>query len=193
MTDSIDRTTRTLEVARDVASACRDLGIETALIGALALAYHGYARATEDLDLASCVDPFTSLRELRRVLEAKGFEVRFGEPDAMDPLGGVLTVTGTDFDAVQVVNFHNPLSGVGNPGREAIETASATLEGYALRVVDVPHLIALKLYAGGPKSRGDVLELLARNREVPREEIADVCSRHHLGTEWADLLAQSGE
>ena len=71
------------------------------------------------------------------------------DPDPDDPLGGVLTVTGDDFDAVQVVNFYNPWAVSSNPGESSIQSAAACIPGYDLPVVDVPHLIALKLYAGG--------------------------------------------
>ena len=45
-----------LELAERVAEIARGLGIETALIGATALAVHGYVRGTLDIDLASIVD-----------------------------------------------------------------------------------------------------------------------------------------
>jgi len=193
MAESTDRTGRTLSLAGRVASACADLGIDTALIGALALAYHGYARATQDLDLCTHVDPFTTLRTLADALRGQGLAVRVGEPDEQDPLGGVLTVESPDCDAVQVVNFLNPLSGVRNPGREAIETATDEIPEVGLRVVDLPHLVALKLYAGGAKSRSDVAELLERNRDASREAIAQVCERHGLAAEWAAILAELHE
>jgi len=79
----------------------------------------------------------------------------------------VLTVTGEDFDPVQVVNFLNPLSRRRNPGSEAVRTATAgAVAGSPLRLVTLPYLIALKLYAGGYKSRLDVLELLTRNPDA---------------------------
>jgi nucleotidyltransferase AbiEii toxin of type IV toxin-antitoxin system len=193
MPDASDRTLRTLALARRVASTCADLGIDTVLIGALALAYHGYSRATEDLDLATHVDPFTTLRNLADALRGQGLDVRIGEPDAEDPLGGVLTVESPESDAVQVVNFLNPLSRGPNPGREAIETAGEASAELGLRVVDLAHLVALKLYAGGLKSRSDVAELLERNPGASREAIARVCERHGLATEWAEILADLGE
>ena len=193
MNEPNDRTERTLDLARRVSSVCADLDIDIALIGALALAYHGYPRATEDVDLATHVDPFTTLRALADALRTKGLAVRFGEPDAQDPLGGVVTVEADGCDAVQIVNFLNPLSGVRNPGREAIETATQTLPELAVRVVNLPHLVALKLYAGGAKSRSDVAELLERNADESREGIASVCERHGLATEWAEILAELGE
>ena len=185
------RTKRTLEVARKVAERAAELDIETAVIGAVALAVHGYPRATMDIDLACWTDPFTKLRELKEELERDGYETTLFEPDREDPLGGVLTVSGDDFGPVQVVNFCNPLSGAMNPGRDAISSARTTVEEAGLLVVDLEHLIALKLYAGGPKSRSDVIELLQRNPEAAREGIRAVCATFGLEVDWLRLLAES--
>lgn len=147
----MDHAERSLQRAAEIAETLRQLGIETALIGGVALAVHGYPRDTRDIDLASDVDPFTSLRAAETALRARGFDAQPNEPDAQSPLGGVLTVRGDDFDPVQIVNLYNPLGG-GHPslGREVIAHAAPAIAGSPLRVVDVPHLIALKLYAGGP-------------------------------------------
>lgn len=188
MAEGEDRTDRTLSVAQVLAASLRETGTDSALIGAIALAFHGYARATQDVDLATHADPRTVLRDLARALRQEGHSVRLIFPDAEDPLGGVLSVTGNDFDAVQVVNFYNPWSGAGNPGESAIRAAVERLPGYDLRVVDLPHLIALKLYAGGARSRCDVLELLERNREVDLDSIRRVCERFDLGADLDSVL-----
>ena len=39
----------------------------------------------------------------------------------------------------------------------------------------LPHLVALKLYAGGTKSRADIVELLARNPDADMAAIRDLC------------------
>ncbi len=62
-----------------------------------------------------------------------------------------------------------------------------------LRVVSLSHLIALKLYAGGWKSKGDVVELLERNREhLDLAGLRDVCNRHGLGPALEPLLQELG-
>ena len=42
-----------LDLAERVAEAARELGIETALIGAMAMAVHKYLRGTADVDLGT--------------------------------------------------------------------------------------------------------------------------------------------
>ena len=188
MAEGGDRSERTLSVAQAIAASLRETGTPSAVIGAIALAFHGYVRATQDVDLATHVDPRTVLRNLARALRRQGYEARLILPDAEDPLGGVLSVTGEDFDAVQVVNFHNPWTAAGNPGESSIRAATARIRGYELRVVDLPHLIALKLYAGGARNRSDVLELLERNRGVGHSEIRRVCEQFHLGADIDEVL-----
>jgi hypothetical protein len=184
-----DRNARTLQVAEKVAAALSARGISTAVIGAIAAAVHGYVRSTDDVDLASNVHPFHQLRPAAEAFRAEGLDVRFGEPDQDDPLGGVLTITGEDFDPIQVVNFLNPFAGGSALGREAIETATPRALG-SLAVVDLPHLIALKIYAGGNAGASDVLELLDRNPNADREAILDVCARHGLADDLERVLAR---
>ena len=54
----------------------------------------------------------------------------------------------------------------------------------------IAQLVALKLYAGGYKSKADIVELLARNPEADLDEIRSVCSRYRLsGLE--ELIAEA--
>jgi hypothetical protein len=49
-----------------------------------------------------------------------------------------------------------------------------------LRLVPLPHLVALKLYAGGMKSRADVVELLVRNPTADVTAIRELCLHWRL-------------
>ncbi len=180
----------TFAAAERTARILAAAGVPVALIGAGALAVHGYARATEDLDLAVATDPFSTLRTLRATLATElGCDAVLLTPDADDPLGGVLTLTSEMFATIQIVNFFNPLAGGTNPGAEAITTAANLIAGASLRVVDLPHLVALKLYAGGRKSELDVLELLACNPATDVADLEAVCARFGLAAELARVLA----
>jgi hypothetical protein len=175
----------TLDLAKEVVDCCARHGVKTAIIGAVAVAVHGYPRGTEDLDLAAAAD-LRALQETAVDLRARGCVVMIGEPDFDDPLGGVVTVNRGDADPVQIVNYANPYQpGTGALADEAIQTAAARLD--SLPVVDLAHLIALKLYAGGAKSKLDVVELLHRNAAADRDAIAEVCRRHGLGDEWDEV------
>ncbi|PTL82953.1 hypothetical protein DAT35_13070 [Vitiosangium sp. GDMCC 1.1324] len=168
-----------------------------AVIGAAALAVHLYPRYTEDFDLAINTEPFPTLRRVEEALRGEGFEARLEAPDPEDALGGVLRVTGDDFEPIEVVNFYNPWPGARDASvlaREALRDAKIALSPDSpLRVVSLPHLIALKLYAGGFKSKADVAELLERNRDrLDLAELRDVCNRHGLGAALEPLLQELG-
>lgn len=45
----------------------------------------------------------------------------------------------------------------------------------------------MKLYAGGMKSKADVVELLARNPDADRDAVVDVCARFGLADAWRAL------
>jgi hypothetical protein len=185
---------RTLQVAEQVCEVLERLGIESAVIGAMALAVHGYVRATRHFDLAMCADPFVKLVELQRALDEAGFHAELRQPHADDPLGGVVEITGEGFKPIQIVNFLNPLSPRAIAlGSEAIRESKAGLvEQSRMRVVGLPCLIALKLYGGGPKNKNDVIELLERNQPLDLSPIREVCARHGLGQELESILAGLG-
>jgi hypothetical protein len=192
----VERKDPLLGLAERVAEEARALGIETALIGAAALAIHGYTRATLDLDLASAVDPSSDLRALEMALQRIGLHTKLNMPDAEDALGGVLNVwegEDDDVEPVQIVNFRNPHRPMAsNPGAEAIRTAFP-LEHSSLRCVRLPELIALKLYADSPNDDRDVVEILEKNREgMDVEEIEAVCARYGFAERLEQLLLNAG-
>lgn len=146
------------------------------IIGAVALAAYRHIRYTEDIDLGVNAD-LETLRRLTKALEAKGFQVELREPDAQDPLGGVIDVY-CPCGMVQIISFADRFPAV---IQEAIEKAVlAPRPNSSLRLAPIPYLIALKLYAGGMKSKADISELLLRNPEVDLEEIRTLCARFHL-------------
>lgn len=179
---------RTLEVAAEVAALLAERGARCAVIGAVALAVRGYPRATEDLDLATLLRTTRELDELGDALRARGYDAQLSRPDADDPLGGVLTILAEGADPVQVVNYFNPWNGWSVVGKEALETAEPDALP-PLAVVDVAHLVALKLYAGGRKSALDVLELLSRQPPEALEETRAVCRRLGLDAALERVLA----
>ncbi len=182
------RDDHTFGVAVTVASWIEAEGARAAVIGAVALAAHGFVRATRDLDLATELDPFTQLRALKQRAEARGWSATLALPDAEDPLGGVLTLHGDDFDPVQVVNFHNPLRELPNPAGEALRRATH-LEGVpGLRVVSVEDLILLKLYAGGRKSLADIEALLEHHPHLDLEELRRRAASFGLNADLERIL-----
>lgn len=128
------------------------------------------------------------MRHLLEVLHARGYDAVFHEPDDEDPLGGVIVITGV-FGVAQIVSFENRFPA-------AIRDALAgedirTTPNIGLRVMPIPQLVALKLYAGGWKSLADVVELLRRNSEADLEMIGGVCRAYRLHG-WEKVVEELG-
>lgn len=165
-----------LRVAEEIVGLLHQHKIDAVVIGAVALAAYHYVRQTEDINLGVNAD----LSSLRRVLDTlinAGFTAALREPDTDDPLGGVIDVSGS-FGQLQIVNFGGRFPAVID---DAVRLSNlAVREGSPLKLVPLPHLIALKLYAGGHKSKADIVELLARNPELDLNETRSVCERYRL-------------
>ena len=146
------------------------------VIGAVALAAHRYTRFTEDIDIGVLASQ-AEMQSLTGLLQAEGFDAAFHEPDADDPLGGVIDVSGP-FGLVQIINFEDRFPAIIH---DALAGADVRVRpGSALRIVPIPQLVALKLYAGGWKSHADIVELLRRNPDVDLDAIGKVCRAYRL-------------
>ncbi|MFY8222427.1 MAG: hypothetical protein ACOVJ6_11020 [Pirellulales bacterium] len=165
-----------IQAAEEVAGILESRGVGVLVIGAVALAAHGYVRFTEDLDLGVNTDLGT-LHKAAEALRTAGFEVELREPDGQDPLGGVVDVRGP-FGLVQIVNYGDRFPAAIDGGLAAAETVIRP--GSRLRIVPLPHLVALKLYAGGTKSRADIVELLSHNPDADMAAIRDLCRSWRL-------------
>ncbi len=187
MADTTDdgRGARTFALAERVRASLERHGASPVLIGAIALAQHRYVRATVDVDLAANA-PLGVLRAVRDELAGAGFDARLEEPDPQDPLGGVLTVEGRDFDPVQVVSFEGKFPALVT---EALAHSKPFGDpAFPVVVPDLPRLIAFKLYAGGRKSELDILELIDRNPDLDLAELRAFCKRLNLDRELMKIL-----
>jgi len=130
-------------------------GSAFAVIGAAALAVHGIARSTQDIDVLvtdrRCLDGsyWASLR-------AGGVEETVHRGDESDPLAGVVRLRAVGETAIDLV------VGRARWQTEVIRRATpATLEGVEVRAACPADLILLKLYAGGPQDAWDIGQLLS--------------------------------
>jgi hypothetical protein len=143
--------------------------IPWALIGAAALAAHGVARATADVDVL-----VTDVRVLQRkfwaALSREGIEVELRFGDVHDPLAGVVRAHAPGARSIDVI--------VGRGGWQDAVLARAIAVDLAearVPVVGAADLVLLKLYAGGPHDLDDVRRLLAT--EAGRSVHGDVEAR----------------
>jgi hypothetical protein len=176
-----------LREAETISSILQQEGVESVVIGAIALAVHRYVRYTQDVDLGVNAD-LKQMRRLVEVLQAKGYDAVFHEPDGDDPLGGVIDISGS-FGMVQIVSFADRFPAA---IRDALsgEDIFTTTNG-KLRVMPIPQLVALKLYAGGWKSLADVVEMLRRNPEVDLVELGETCRKYRIRG-WEKVMEELG-
>lgn len=175
-----------LRAAEEILAVLARHHVDAVVIGAVALAAHHYVRQTEDLDLGVTADLPTQ-RAMVNSLRAAGLPAELREPDEADPLGGVIDVSGS-FGLVQIISFAGRFPVV---IEDAVRLSTLVVrEGSPLKIVPIPHLIALKLYAGGHKSKADIIELLVRNPALDLDDVRAVCARYRLdGVE--ELIAES--
>ena len=118
------------------------------MIGAAALAVHGIARSTQDLDLLvtdrHCLDP-----AYWAPVRTAGVEVTLRSGDDTDPLAGVARLRAAGQATLDVV--------VGKAHWQSAVIARARpayVDGAEVPAVRAADLILLKLYAGGPRTPG---------------------------------------
>src|SRR5262249_38430812 len=122
---------------RKITRRLEELGIPYALVGGMAMFFHGYRRFTEDVDIL--VTP-QSLKEVHRQLEGLGYVPPFaGSKHLRDTEHGVRVefLTTGDYPGdgkPKPVAFPDPVE------------ASVEIEGF--RVLKLPKLIELKLASG---------------------------------------------
>jgi predicted nucleotidyltransferase len=156
---------------RGILEALVGEGVEFLIIGGVAVGFHGYVRATKDVDIVPAPD-LENLEKLARVLGALDAQIEGAEeiddqelPDPLDPealaLGGnwVLRTRLGRFDVMQWI------------GEDALwerlspAASDAEIGGLIIKVVSYDGLVALKEDAGRPQ---DLLDL-ERLREARGE------------------------
>lgn len=139
--------------------------VEFLVIGGVAVGFHGYVRATKDVDIVPAPDP-ENLERLARLLKRLDAQIEgadeFAEgelPDPLDPdalaLGGnwVLRTRLGRFDIMQWIGDEALWEKLA-PG--ALDTE---VDGLSIKVVSYEDLVALKELAGRPEDLTDLRRL----------------------------------
>lgn len=147
-------------------------GVEFLVIGGVAVGFHGYVRATKDVDIVPAPDP-ENLAKLAAVLATLDAHLEGADdfdsgeiPDPLDPealaLGGnwVLRTRLGRFDIMQWIGEEELW------GRLAPTAIEAEISGLVVRMVGYEELIAMKEKAGRPE---DLIDL-QRLRQARGEE-----------------------
>lgn len=156
-----------------------ELHVPPVLVGALAMAAHGYSRETHDVDIAlvttvSAATVATTIEQLGLVIRARhgawGLDLR--------------TSTGARVDVL--LGFPDLPDIIPALAQEAVQAGRVTeLAGQEFLVASVGFLFVLKLIAERAKDRADIVELMKALIELNEwdRKRADALAtvRHHLG------------
>ncbi len=127
---------------RKIASRLNELGVPYAVVGGMALNYHGYVRATVDVDLLVTRD---GLKTIHERLEGLGY---------LPPFAGSKQLRDTEYGVKVEFLVTGEYPGDGKPKPIAFpdpDTVSITTRG--IRIINLPALLELKL-ASGMTGRG---------------------------------------
>ena len=169
-----------------VAAILDGAGARYAVIGASAMAAHGVARSTHDIDLLTLADACLDAGLWAPLADA-GVAVSVARGDAADPLAGVVRFSERGKRPVDLV--------VGRYRWQVrmLERAEpAVVGGSSVPTVQARDLVTLKLFAGGAQDAWDVAQLLAGpDREALIAEVsADIGDLPaHCGKSWERILA----
>jgi predicted nucleotidyltransferase len=154
--------------------------VRWATIGALAVAYHGLYRASLDADaLISLKGADLDLEGLAGILRGRGLsvDVRMGEEG--DPLGFVLRITDGRSNQVDLIG------GILRLDPDFFQRSTEDeFDGMRFRMASPEDLIALKVYAGGPKDIEDAKGVIeVQEAGIDNELLIRLCKRFGADSE----------
>ncbi len=133
--------------------------VECVLVGGFAVNYYGYVRTTQDIDLLVFPSPANSGR-IMAALADFGFGTA-GIPQSLFEHEGSAVHLGTEPNRIDLLTS---LRGVANQG--VFEAAQRIqLEGVAVKIISLRHLVEAKRNSDRARDRADVEELLKINKE----------------------------
>lgn len=154
--------------------------LKVALIGGIAAIAHGVERTTSDIDFLIHAEPSENLLEdLAGFLRENGHhKMRTYKAglDSTDPLRHDLILLEEDrrMDFL-IARYQWELEGL-----QGAERGRPIYRGTAIYLFPKPHLLAMKLKAGGPKDDADVFylyQLLNEDERIKAEELAETVRR----------------
>jgi hypothetical protein len=128
----------------DAIDVLAGLGVDYAVVGAMAAAVHGAVRASADADAVLSISPDRGAAPAQAFVAA-GFAAEFRRGDAADPIAAVLVVSDAHGNRIEFLIGVRGLED--DVFRRAVRVPSQERE---LRVAGVEDFVAMKVFAGGP-------------------------------------------
>lgn len=167
----------------DVVDVLTKVGIDYAVVGAMAAAVHGSIRATTDADaLISITLP--ELSKLEKAIRRAGFAAELRRGDADDPIPALLAISDPHGNRVDL------LAGLRGFDPDAFSrTLSTPFQGKTLQLIGREDFVAMKCFAGGPQDVADALQAIANARGLIDIDLLRRTTRR-FGRAAADTLEQ---
>jgi predicted nucleotidyltransferase len=148
-------------------------GVEFLLIGGVAVGFHGYVRATKDVDVVPSPDP-GNLARLANALRGLGAEIEgaeeFEDAELPDPLDAAALALGGNWVLRTRLGRFDVMQWIGDDSlweRLSPAAVSAEIGDLSVRVVGYQDLVALKREAGRPEDLADLKRLRQARGEEP--------------------------
>lgn len=156
-----------------ILAALAERDVEFLLIGSVAVGFHGYVRATGDVDVVPSPGA-ENLARLSKVLTALEAEVEgadeFGEGELPDPLDPAALALGGNWVLRTRLGRFNVMQWIGDDAlweRLSPAAVSAQIGDLSIRIVGYEDLVGLKGQAGRPEDLTDLLRLSQARGEEP--------------------------
>jgi len=134
-------------------------GVEFVLVGGHAVAFHGYSRATMDVDFL--VRPSAENNErIMAALDAFGFGNAGIPPGSFRSTGGLVTLGASPNE----VDLMTSMSG-GSVDAIFLNAVEGHLGDLPMKVISLEDLLSVKRAVNRPKDRLDIAELIALNND----------------------------
>lgn len=150
-------------------------GVEFLVIGGIAVGFHGYIRATKDVDIVPAPEP-SNLDRLTRVLSRLDAEVEgadeFSEEELPNPLVPGALALGGNWILRTRLGRCDIMQWIGDEAlweKLAPAAIEADIDGLTIKIVGFEDLVALKEAAGRPEDFAD----LQRLRQARGEDRGD--------------------
>lgn len=140
-------------------------GVEFLVIGGVAVGFHGYVRATKDVDIVPAAAP-ENLERLARVLRGLDAQIEgaeeFEDGELLDPLDPEVLALGGNWVLRTRLGRFDVMQWIGEDALwEKLSPAAIEVEidGLPIKVVSYEDLVALKEIAGRPEDLTDLQRL----------------------------------
>jgi len=147
--------------------------VEFLLIGGVAVGFHGYVRATNDVDIVPSPDP-ENLERLAQVLDQLDAEIEgaeeFADGELPDPLDSAALALGGNWVLRTRLGRLDLMQWIGDDAlweRLSPAAVSAEIGTLSVRVVGYQDLIDLKREAGRPEDLADMRRLSQARSDEP--------------------------